>query len=90
MIDVAAMPDRLKDQVAEAEDQDVAHRLFAEVVVNAIDLRLTEDLANLAVQLDRRLEVSAERLLDNDAAPATIGRLVIQARRTETAHDLWE
>ena len=55
MVDVAAMPDRLKDQVAETEDQDVAHGLFAQVVIDAVHLRLTEDLADFAVQLDRRL-----------------------------------
>ena len=47
--DVSAMPNRLKDEVAESEDQDVANGLFAEVVVNAVDLTLAEDLANLAV-----------------------------------------
>ena len=90
MVDIAAVPDRLKDQVAEAEDQDVAHRLLAEVVVDAIDLRLAEHLANLAVELYRRLKVTAERLLNNDATPATIGLLVIEPRSPKTSHDLWE
>jgi len=53
MVNVAAVPDWLEDQVAEAEDQDVAHRLFPQVVINAIDLALAEDLAYLAVQFHR-------------------------------------
>ena len=54
MVDVAAVPDRLEDPVAEPEDQQVPDRLLAEVVVDAVDLRLAEDLADLAVQADRR------------------------------------
>ena len=90
MVDIAAMPDRLKDQVAEAEDQDIAHRLLAEIVVDAIDLRLAEYLAHLAVEAHRRLKVTAEWFFDNDAAPTTIGRLVIEACSAKAAHDLWE
>ena len=43
VVDVAPVPERLEDAVAEAEDQQVAHRLLAQVVVDAVDLRLVED-----------------------------------------------
>ena len=43
VVDVAPVPERLEDAVAEAEDQQVADRLLAQVVVDAVDLRLVED-----------------------------------------------
>ena len=66
VIHVAPVPERLEDAVAEAEDQHVADRLLAQVVVDAIDLRLVED-AQHVVQGARAVEVVAERLLDDDA-----------------------
>ena len=94
VVDVAPVPERLEDAVAEAEDQQVADRLLAEVVVDAVDLRLAEDLADLAVQPLRGVEVVAERLLDDDPPPAAVVVLVVQpdpaelpdqVRRTATA-----
>ena len=49
----------------EAEDQNVLHRFFAEVVVDAEDLVLVKDGVDLVVQLARRIEIVAERLLDH-------------------------
>ena len=48
MIDVAAVPDRLEDSVGEAERQDVLHRFFAQIVVDAVDLLFVGDLAAVA------------------------------------------
>ena len=45
VVDVAAVPERLEDAVGEAEDQDVLDRLLAEVVVDAVDLRLSRSTA---------------------------------------------
>ena len=44
MIDVVPVPERLEDPVGEAEDQEVLDRLLAEVVVDAVDLLLDEDV----------------------------------------------
>ena len=94
VVDVAAVPERLEDAVAEPEDQQVADRLLAQVVVDAIDLRLAEDLADLAVEPLRRFEVVPERLLDDDPPPAAVVVLVVEpdapelgrrSRRTATA-----
>ena len=41
---------RLEEAVGEAEDQDVLHRLLAQVVVDAVDLVLVKDAAQLLVQ----------------------------------------
>ena len=43
VVDVAPVPERLEDAVAEAEDHQVADGLLAQVVVDAVDLRLVED-----------------------------------------------
>ena len=90
MVDVAAVPDRLEDPVAEPEDQQVPDRLLPEVVVDAVDLRLAEDLADLAVQADRRVEVVAERLLDDDPAPAALVALVVEPHPAQLGDDLGE
>ncbi len=50
VVDVAPVPERLEDAVAEAEDEQVADGLLAQVVVDAIDLRLVEDAHDRAVE----------------------------------------
>ena len=90
MVDVAAVPEGLEDAVTEAEDQQVADRLLAEVVVDAIDLRLAEDLANLAVEPLGRVQVVPERLLDDDPSPAALVMLVVEPDAPELANDRGE
>ena len=67
VVDVLPVPDRLEDPVREPKHQDVLHRLLAEVVIDAEDLILAEDLVHDAGELRRRREVVTERLLDHDA-----------------------
>ena len=43
VVDVAAVPDGLEEAVGEAQEEQVLHRLLAEVVVDAEDLGLVED-----------------------------------------------
>ena len=87
VVDVAPVPDRLEDAVAEAEDEDVADGLLAQVVVDAIDLRLVEDPQHVTVQGARAGEVVAERLLDDDARPATAALLAVEADLAEVLDD---
>ena len=68
--DVFVVPEGLKDAVAEAEDRDVLHGLFAEVVVDAKDLVFLENGVDVGVELNGRGEVGAERLFDDDVDPA--------------------
>ena len=90
VVDVATVPDRLEDPVPEPEDQQVPDGLLSEVVVDAVDLRLPEDLADLAVQPDRREQVVAERLLDDDPPPAALVPLVVEPDPAQLADDLGE
>ena len=49
-----AVPDAFEDRVAEAEDEDVLHRLLAQVMVDA------EDLFLLEMPVDRRPKFACE------------------------------
>src|SRR5579863_4488834 len=67
---VTPVPEGLKDAIAESKCKDVLHRLFAEVVIDAIDLFFGEYAVQRAVQLSRALEIVPERLLHHDSPPA--------------------
>jgi hypothetical protein len=51
VVDVAPVPHGLEEPVGEANDHDVLHCLLAEIVVDAVDLALVEDPAELRVEL---------------------------------------
>ena len=67
VVDVVAVPDRLEHVVREPERHHVLDGLLAQVVVDAEDLLLAEDARDDLLELARRLEVGAERLLDHHA-----------------------
>ena len=48
--DIATVPERLEDRVAEPQGQDVLDRLLAQVVVDPVHLALIEDVRDLEVQ----------------------------------------
>jgi hypothetical protein len=50
MIDITPVPDWLEDTICQTEDQDILYRLFAKIVVDAVDLFLFKDFAYLTVQ----------------------------------------
>ena len=70
VVNETAVPERLKQGVGEPKHEDVLDRLFAEIMVNAIDLFFGEDGLQFGVQLPGRVQVGAERLLDDDAREA--------------------
>ncbi len=70
VIDVATIPKRLENTVAEAERENVLNGLFPEIVIDAVDLRFVEDFVDFLVQLAGAGEVMTEGLFDNDAPPA--------------------
>ena len=79
-VDVAAIPERLENDVGKAQRHDILHRLFAEVVVDAVDGFLIEDFAHFGLQRARRVEVGAERLLDDDPRPTVFVGASARAR----------
>ena len=50
MVDMVAVPQRLEDAVGEAQHHDVLHRLLAEEMIHAIDLRLGQHPENAGIQ----------------------------------------
>ena len=66
VIDAAVVPEVLEDAVGEPQHHQVLHRLFAEVMVDAEDLALVQMLAHLADDVQRAVQVVADRLLDHD------------------------
>ena len=72
MVDVVAVPQRFHDAVSKAVDQQVLHRLLAEVVVDAKDLRFIDDRLQFPVQVARRAEIHPEGLLDDKAPVALV------------------
>ena len=70
MVDVVGVKQRVEKLVGEAQRQDVLHRLLTQVVVDAEDIGLGEDLVDHIIELLRGGLVVAEGLLDDHAAPA--------------------
>ena len=68
VVDRRCVPQRLEQRVREPQREQVLHRLFAEVVVDAEDAIFVEDLAHGLVDLDARGVVVTDRLLEHDAA----------------------
>ena len=69
VVDILAAPERLKDAVAEAQGEDILDGFLAEIVIDAVDVLLAEDLMDLVAELACAGEIMAEGLLDNQAAP---------------------
>ena len=65
VVDVFLVEQRLEDAVGEPQHQDVLDRLLAEVVVDAVDLPLVEDLRDRVVDGARAVQIAADRLLDD-------------------------
>ena len=68
-IDVVCFPQGFEHGIREAHRHDVLDGFLAQVVVDAEDVLLVEDLRDDVGELLRGAKVVAERLLDDDAAP---------------------
>ena len=69
VIDPVAVPDRLEQPIGEAERHDALDRVLAQKMIDAEDLVLVQRAQDAGIQLARRFEAVAERLLDHHAAP---------------------
>src|SRR6266702_804778 len=72
MVNVLCIPERLKDPISEAECQQILYSLFAHIVVNTVDLILTEHTAYLAVELLCGGQVASKGFFNNDARPGLV------------------
>ena len=72
VIDVVAVPERLKDGVRKTRHQNVLNGLFAQIMVNAIDLILAEGLMDLLIQVVCRGQVGSKWFFDDHAPPSAV------------------
>ena len=89
VIDVVVVPERFEQHVGETADQDVLHRLLAQVMVNAVDLLLAHHLEQAGVERLGGGQVGAERLLDN-YAPKALVRFIQQTGTAQALHHFTE
>ena len=69
VIDPVAIPDRLEQPIGETERHDALDRVLSQKVIDPKDLVLVQRAQDAGIQLARRVQAMAERLLDHDAAP---------------------
>src|SRR5690348_1139455 len=72
VINEESVPDRFKNAIAKPENQDVLNGLFAQVVIDSINLPLVESPLNFTIELLRRREIAAKRFLDDDPSPPAV------------------
>ena len=69
MIDIPAVPERLEEPVPEPKYEDILDCLFAEVMIDTIDLVFRQNAVNLFTQCARTAEIMPERFLEDHARP---------------------
>uniref|UniRef100_A0A0N4ZKZ0 Secreted protein n=1 Tax=Parastrongyloides trichosuri TaxID=131310 RepID=A0A0N4ZKZ0_PARTI len=67
MVDGQIVPQRFEDGVAEAQGDQVLHRLLAEVVIDAEHLPFVKGVGHGVIDFEEALQVAADRLLQHDA-----------------------
>ncbi len=83
---MVAVPDRLEQSIGEPQNENVLDRFLSEVVIDAIELVLVEDIEEVVIELARRREIRAERLLDDDSTPGAVF-LARETRSSKLAGD---
>src|SRR2546425_13340652 len=86
MIDVFLIPQRFEDGIGKAHDQNILHGLFAEVVINAKNLALIEELCQSVINRARAGQIMAQRLFHNDARAWSLSRPGDQSGGVELLH----
>src|SRR6202042_1287839 len=80
MIDVTGVPQWLEQRIAEAQSQQVLHRLLAKVVIDTEGLRFLEPAADRVVDLVRAGQVAADRLFHDDPRRALVEFVLAKPR----------
>lgn len=81
VVDVVTVPKRLENTVGEAERQNILRGFLAQEVVDTVNLVLLEHRGIDTVQLARRVQIIAERLLHDDARMGTVQSRSLQVQR---------
>ena len=72
VIDPVAVPDRLEQPVGETECHDALDGVLSQKVIDPKDLVFVQRAQDSSVQLARRVQAMAERLLDHHATPEPV------------------
>ena len=67
MIDTSVVPLGVDHAIGKAQSQQVLDRLFAQVMVDTVNVTLVKTIRHGTVDLLRTLQVMANRLFENDA-----------------------
>ena len=88
-LDVLTVPDRLDKGVAETEEDQILHRVLAQIVVDAKYIALIEGPVHDLVQRDRRFQVVAKGLFDHHPCAVRASGLLqlLQHLAEETRRD---
>src|SRR5579875_616953 len=86
VIDVAAVPDRLENTVAETKREDVLHGFFAEIVIDSINLIFLKNMLDFLIERTGGIQSVAERFFVDNTAPV-IGLLPGELRFAKPARD---
>ncbi len=66
VVDVFPVPQRLENGVGKAEDEDILDGLFAQIVIDAVNLIFLENPAQITVEFAGGVQVLAEGFFDDD------------------------
>ncbi len=69
MVDILPVPQRLKNAIGKPKDEQILYCLFAEVMIDAIDLTLIKNCGQRLVQCPRAFQVPAKRFLYDNTRP---------------------
>jgi hypothetical protein len=72
MIDVFLIPEGLENPIGEAEREDILNRLFAQVMIDTVDLVLAEDSTELTIELLGGNQITSKGLFNDQACPGSI------------------
>ena len=85
IVHITPVPDGLEERIGETEGQNVLHRFFAQVMVNAENLRFVEIGREHAIQLPGGFQVIADRFFHHNP-----GAIPIQPRIGQEFRDFAE
>jgi hypothetical protein len=72
VIDVPAIPDGLKDPVCKTERQNILHRFFSQIMIDAVDLVFAGNFQKVLIQGLGGIEIVPEGFFDDHAPPVAV------------------
>src|SRR5579859_639624 len=69
VVDVAAVPNGLKNPVGKAEDQKILNRFLAQIMVDPVNILLAKCARDHTVKLPGAGQVASKRFFENDSCP---------------------